>query len=179
MNADGAEAIAYLVVDAEDALNVHVRLERRLDRVQLYAAPLRNCGNARRQAARKPGENEFDRSRSIVLGRKDLRVVCFDSERLIARLLGSEPEEIAYCRAAVCAIQPLATCAPLELGRVGRLPECCPGTQQRVDVDAVVDFRGACTRGRGHSLSLLVVELCDHLQIYGSFTHRSAETITE
>src|SRR5215475_15100979 len=35
MNADGAEAIAHLVVDAEDALNVHVGLERSLDRMQL------------------------------------------------------------------------------------------------------------------------------------------------
>src|SRR6516164_7985518 len=58
MNANDAEAIAHFLVDAEDALNVHVRLERRLDHVELYAAPLRNCGNARRQAARKPGENE-------------------------------------------------------------------------------------------------------------------------
>ena len=67
VNTDGAEAIAHLVIHAEDALNVHVRLKRGPDRMQLYAASLRDRGNARREAARKTGENEFDRSRSIVI----------------------------------------------------------------------------------------------------------------
>src|SRR6516162_1985409 len=121
MNPDGAEAIAYVVVDAEDALNVHVGFERGLDRMELYAASLGDCGNARREAARKTREDEFDRSRSLVLGRKDLWVVCLDRERLVAGLLGSEPEEIANRGAAVCAIQPLAACTPLELRRLRHL----------------------------------------------------------
>src|SRR5215510_2273739 len=78
MNADSAEAIAHVVIDAEDALNVHVGFDRGLDRMELYAAPLGDRSNARREAARKTGEDEFDRSRSIVIGRKDLRVVSLD-----------------------------------------------------------------------------------------------------
>src|SRR5215468_3146159 len=95
MNADSAEAIAHVVVDAEDALNVHVGLERGLDRMELYPAPLGDRGNARREATRKTGEDEFDGSRSIVPGRKDLWVVCLDRESLAAGLLSSKPEEIA------------------------------------------------------------------------------------
>src|SRR5215468_1484921 len=66
MNADGAEAIAHLVVDAEDPLKVHVCFERRLHRAELDAASLGNCGNARREAACKTREDEFDWSRSVV-----------------------------------------------------------------------------------------------------------------
>src|SRR6516164_11018441 len=106
MNADSVEAIAYIVVDAEDALNVHVGLERGLDRMELYTAPLGDRGNARREAACKTGEDEFDWSRRIVLGRKDLRVVCLNRERLVAGLLSSEPEEIADSGAAMRAFQP-------------------------------------------------------------------------
>src|SRR5215470_4903071 len=154
MNADGAEAIAHIVVDAEDALNVHVGLERGLDRMELYAAPLGNRGNARREAARKTGEDEFDRSRSIVLGRKDLRVVCLDRERLVAGLLSSEPKEITDSGAAVRAIQPLAACAPLELRRLRHLLQGLARAEQCSHINAVVHLRVG-RHARGHCLSLL------------------------
>src|SRR5262249_32130231 len=48
MNADDAETIAHVAVDAENALKVHVGFERCLHRMELDAAPLGNCGNARR-----------------------------------------------------------------------------------------------------------------------------------
>src|SRR6516165_4271688 len=57
MNTNGAEAIAHFIVHAEDALNVHVRLKRGLDRIELYAPPLRDRGNSRREAARKTRED--------------------------------------------------------------------------------------------------------------------------
>src|SRR5262249_46614803 len=149
----GPEAIAPLGVDAETPLNTHVGLERSLDRMGLYAAALGKRGNARRETARKPGEDELDRGRSVVFGCEDLRVVCLDGERFVAGLLGSEPEETADSGAAVRAIHPFAARPPLELSRLGRLFECCTGTQQRIDVDAIIDLR-ACTRRRSH-LALL------------------------
>src|SRR6516225_4777838 len=83
MNADGTEAIAHLVVDTEDALNVHIGLERRLDGVELDAAPLGDRGDARGEAARKTGQDEFDRSRGVVLGRKDFWMICLYREGLV------------------------------------------------------------------------------------------------
>src|SRR5262249_43329988 len=46
-NANAAEAVAHIVVDAEDALNVHVAFDRRLDRAQLDIAVLSDGGDAR------------------------------------------------------------------------------------------------------------------------------------
>src|SRR5262249_11494572 len=138
MNADGAEAIAHLVVNAENALNVHVGFERRLHRIELDAAPLRNCCNAPGEAACQTRQNDFDRSRSVVLSRKDLRMVCLDRERLVAGLLSTEPEEVADRGAAVRAVQPLAACAPLELGRLRSLFQCVARAEQCSHVDAIV-----------------------------------------
>src|SRR4029453_6853097 len=80
MNPDTAKAIAHLVVDTENALNIHVRLERRLYRAELYAAPLSNGGNACREAAGKTGEYKFYRSRRIIFRCEELRMVRLDSE---------------------------------------------------------------------------------------------------
>jgi hypothetical protein len=77
-------------------------------------------------------------SRSLVLGRKDLRVVCLDRERLVAGLLSSEPEEIADSGAAVRAIKPLAGCTPLELRRLWRLLQGLARTEQCSHINAVV-----------------------------------------
>src|SRR5215472_7136911 len=158
MNADSAKAIAYVVVDAEDALNVHVGLERSLDRMELYAAPLRDCSNARREAARKTGEDEFDGSRSVVLGRKHLRVVRLDRECLVAGLLSSEPEEIADGGAAVRAIQPFAARTPLELRGLRHLLQGLACVEQCSHINAVVHL-GEGRHARGHGLSLLVSRL--------------------
>src|SRR4029450_10552667 len=45
VDADGAEAVADLVIDAEDAVQVHVGLERGLDRMKLDAAAVGDGGN--------------------------------------------------------------------------------------------------------------------------------------
>src|ERR1043166_6457470 len=103
MDADGAEPVAHVIVDAENALNVHVGLERRLDRMKLDAAPLGDRGNARGQTARQAGQNQFDRRRSMVLGGKNLGMVRLDGERVVSRLLGAEPEELSDRGAAVSA----------------------------------------------------------------------------
>src|SRR5262249_17399706 len=116
-------------------------------------------GNTRRETARKTGEDEFNRSRSIVLGRKDLRVVCLDRERLVARLLSSEPEETTDSGAAVRAIQPLAACAPLELRGLRRLLQGFARGKQRSHINAVVHHLREGRHARGHCLSLLCCEL--------------------
>src|SRR6516162_9592870 len=108
--------------------------------MQLYAPPLGDRGNARREAARKTREDEFDRSGSLVLGCKDLWVVCLDRKRLVAGLLRSEPKEIANRGAAVCAIQPLAACSPFELRGFRCLLQCFARTEQCGHVNAVVNL---------------------------------------
>src|SRR5215472_12393615 len=149
MDADGAEAITHLVVNAEDALDVHVGLERGLDEVQLYAAPLGDRGNAGSQAARKTGEDEFYGSRSVVLGCKDFWMICLDGEGLVARLLRAEPEEFADRGAAVCTVQPLAACAPHEL-RSFRCPlKCFARFEQGSHINAVFHLRESRS-ARGH-----------------------------
>src|SRR6185437_14320001 len=128
--------------------------ERGLDRMELYAASLGNRGDACRQAARKTGENELDRSRSIVLGCKDRRVVCLDRKRLVAGLFRSESEVVADRGAAVRALQPLAACAPLELRCCRCFLQSSARVKQCSHIDAVIHL---CIGrlARGHCLSLL------------------------
>ena len=155
---DGAEAVAHILVDAEDAEEVHVGLERRLDRVQLDAAALRNGGDARREAARQAGEHDLDRRRRVVLGGEHLRVIGVDGEGLAARLLRPQPEEGADGRAAVRAVQPLAAGAPLELGGLGGLLSASRAPSRAVDVDAIV---GMAVHGRvGKSVMVLNSWIC-------------------
>src|SRR4051794_12552150 len=146
VDADGAEPVAHVIVDAENALNIHVGLERRLDRMKLDAAPLGDRGNARGQAARQAGQNQFDRRRSMVLRSKNLGMVRLDGERLVSRLLGAEPEELSDRGAAVRAIQPLATGAPSELSGFRRLLQRFTRAEQSSYVDAILNLlrrRGA------------------------------------
>jgi hypothetical protein len=121
--------------------------------VKLDAAALGDGGNTGSEAAREPGKNDLHRSRRVVLGREDLRMIGFHAEILVAGLLGAEAEEVADHGAAVRSGHPFAACAPLELGGLGRLLERLAGTQQRIDVDAVVDLRGVRICRLGHSLS--------------------------
>ena len=124
MDADGAEAVAHVVVDAENALNVHVGLERRLDRMKLDAAPLGDRGNARGQTARQAGRERVRPASERCLRRRNLGMVRLDGERLVSRLLGAEPEELSDRGAAVRAVQPLATGPPFELRGFRRLLQC-------------------------------------------------------
>ena len=70
---DPAEAVADVAVDAEDALDVHVALERGRHRAQLDLAVLGDGGDAGGQAAGEADEHDFDRRRPVVLGGEDLR----------------------------------------------------------------------------------------------------------
>jgi hypothetical protein len=110
--------------------------------MELYAAPLSNRGNSRRQAACKTGEDEFDRSWSIVFGSKDFWMVCLDREGLVARLLRPEPEEFANRGTAMCTVQPLASCAPFELRCFRCLLQCFARVKQCSHINAVFHLRG-------------------------------------
>ena len=72
---DVVEAVADVAVGAEDAADVVVALDRRLDRAQLDAAVLRDRRHAGGQAARQADEEVLDRRDAVVLGREDLGVV--------------------------------------------------------------------------------------------------------
>src|SRR5262249_54767890 len=88
------------------------------------------------------------------LGRKHLRMVCLDHERLVAGLLSTEPEKVADGGAAVRAAKPLAACTPLELGRLRSFFQCLARAEKRGHVDAVVHL-GECRDARVHCLCLL------------------------
>ena len=70
-HADGVEAVAYVGVDAEDAVQVHVALDVRLDRAELDAAVLRHRGDAGGQAARERRKHDLDRGGAVVRGGED------------------------------------------------------------------------------------------------------------
>src|SRR5262252_8683749 len=58
---DVVVAVAYVAVDAEDAVEIHLAFELRLYRAQLYAAVLRNRRHTGREAAGEPDQHQFDR----------------------------------------------------------------------------------------------------------------------
>ena len=122
MDPDGAEAVADVLIDAEDAADVHVRLERRLDRMQLDAAVLGDGRNAGGEAACEAGQHDLDRRRRLVLGGEDLGMVGVDGELFLVRLLGAQPEEVLDGRAAVRSVDPFDTSTRhLKLRRAGAL----------------------------------------------------------
>src|SRR5215211_697919 len=160
LNADGAEAIAHVVVDAKYALNVHVGFKRGLDGMKLDAAPLGDGCNTRREAARETGEEDLDRSWSVVLGCEDLRVICLKRERLVAGLLGAKSEEAADRRAAMRAVHPLAGRAPLELRSLWSLLQGLARLEQRTHINSVVNLsRGRNAVRVSHCLSPVVGSL--------------------
>src|SRR5262249_24035349 len=114
---------------------------------------LRDCRYTGREAARETGEDELNRSWSIVFGRKHLRVIRLDGERLVAGLLGPQPEEVADDGAAVGAVQPRAARTPLELCSLWCLFQGLARAEQRTHVDPIVRLRdGRNGRGHGHCL---------------------------
>src|SRR5690606_21530914 len=98
---DAVEAVAYVAVYAKDALQVHARFERRLDRVQLNAAILRHGGDAGRQAGGKTDEDILHRRRTLVLGGEDFRMIGVINEVGLVRLLGAQSVKAAYDGTAV------------------------------------------------------------------------------
>src|SRR5262245_64784082 len=77
---DLAESVPDLRVGAEDAVDVHVSLDGRVDRAELDLALLRDRGDARRQAASERREGELDRGGAVVLGGELERVVGLEGE---------------------------------------------------------------------------------------------------
>ena len=130
MDADAVEAVAHVAVDAEDALDVHVALDGRLDRAELDAAILGDRGDAGREAAREPDEQELDRRHAVVLGGEDLRVVGIEGGFGAVLLLGAEAEEVRNLRAAVGAAQPFVRRPPRELRAFRRRGQRLAGAEQ-------------------------------------------------
>src|SRR5262245_56803147 len=121
--------------------------------MELDAAPLRDCRYTGSEAAREAGEDELNGSWSIVFGGKDLRMVRLYRERLVPGLLGPQPKEVADNGAAMCAVQPRAARAPLELRGVRCLLQGLARAKQRAHVDPVVRLHeGRNGRCHGHGL---------------------------
>src|SRR5262249_45022950 len=137
---DVVEAVAHVAVDAEDALDVHRPLERRLDRAQLDLAQLRDRRHAGGQAAGQAGEHHLHRRRPLVLGGEDLGVVGVEGELGLVALLLAQAVEALDAGLAVGAVQPLATRLPVELRGLGRLAQRIARAQQRIDVDSVLNL---------------------------------------
>src|SRR5215208_5180922 len=131
--------------------------------MKLNAAPLGDGCNTGREAARETRKNYFDGGWSLVLGGKDLRVICLECEIIAAGLLRTQSEEAADHRAAVGAIHPLAGRAPLELRRVRCLLQDLACLKQRTHVNSVLnpgDGRSAVVGS--HCLSPVLSVLCSH-----------------
>src|SRR5580658_2973344 len=105
---DVAVAVAYIAVDAQDALEIHLALEFCLHRSQLYSAVLRYGSHARRQATRETYEHQFYRGRTLVLGGEDLGVIGLERELSSVRLLAPESMESLHRRGGVGAASPFA-----------------------------------------------------------------------
>src|SRR5690606_6447959 len=127
---------------AEDAANIHLAFELRLDRAELNAAVLRDRRDAGGETAPKPGENQHDRRRAIVLGREDLRMIRFESKLGPMLMLLTEAVETFHVRSAMRAVQPFARGTPRELGRLGGLLQRFPCLEEGLNIDAVVDADG-------------------------------------
>ena len=141
---DGVEAVADVGV-AENALEVVVALDRRLDRAKLDLAVLGDRRDARREAAASPTSTystgvRGPRRRTLPDGRHRRPT------RSCALLL-AEAEE-ADRRGCACRSATRGG-PPGELGGLRRAGERFPRVDQRLDIDAIVD-------GGGHRLSRLL-----------------------
>ena len=148
---DAVVAVAHLGVATEDAEDVHVALDRGLDRLELDAPVLRDRRDARGEAARQAHEQELDGRRRQVLGREDLRMVGLVAEDRLVVVIGAEAAVLLDRRLAVRAAQPLVRRPPGELGGLRRVGQGVAGVEQRCDVDSVV----RCRLGRAHHRLLI------------------------
>ena len=135
---DPLEAVADLVIDSEDALDIHVAFERRRHRLQLDIAILRDRRDSGGQAAREADQDIFDRRGSQILGREALGVIGIERKRLLAPLLLAEAVEALHGRMAMGAVLPLTGGTPLELSSNGCVGERFACTDQCFHVDSVV-----------------------------------------
>src|ERR1700730_10871565 len=110
--------VADVAVDAEDAANVHLAFDLRLDGPQLDAAILRHGGNAGGQTAREADEHVLDRGDPVILRGEDLRVIRLERALGLVLLLLPESEETFDVRLTVRAVLPLAGRPPRELCRL-------------------------------------------------------------
>ena len=100
--------LLHLGVAAEDAEDVHVALDRGLDRLELDAPVLRHGRDARGEAAREAHEHELDGRRPLVLGGEDERMVGLVAEGRLVVVIGAEPAVLlGSWGLAVRATQPL------------------------------------------------------------------------
>ena len=136
------EAVADVAVDAEDALDVHVALERRRDRAQLDLAVLGDGGDAggeaagqARRARTRPASRRCPRRRRSPGGRRRSvnSVLCFCSS--------PRPKKPSTVEWLCVPFTHSQRRPPLELGGLGRRGQRLAGAEQCFDVDAVVDLR--------------------------------------
>src|SRR5436190_7998650 len=100
------EAVANVLIHAEDAAHVHPGLERRRHRAQLDLARLGDGRNAGGEAARETGKDDLHRRGRIVFGCEHLGMVGIEGELLLVLLLGAQAVEALDGGAAVGAVDP-------------------------------------------------------------------------
>src|SRR5262245_59614495 len=116
---DVVVAVPHVAVDAENAADVYLAFEGRLDRTQLDAAVLRDRCDAGRETARETDEDVLDRRDAAILGREDLRMIGLERGLRLVLLLLAESVETVDVGFAVGAALPLAGRPPREFGCVG------------------------------------------------------------
>ena len=105
---DAAEAIAHVVVYAENALHVHVPFQGRGDRAQLNVAVLGNRGDTGGQATCQANQDVLDRRSTLVLGCKKFRVVSIEGKSFLVMLFLPQAVKTFHRRMTVSAILPFA-----------------------------------------------------------------------
>lgn len=83
---DAAEAIADVLIYAENASGVHVPFYRRDDRTQLNVAVLGDRGDSSGQTTRQPNQDVLDRRSTFVLGGENLGVVGIEGKYFLVML---------------------------------------------------------------------------------------------
>ena len=137
VDADLLVAVADLVRQSEDAPQVDVTLDRRLDGGQLHAAGGGDVGDARRQTGCQTVEQDLDRGRPLVLADEHLGVVAVVLEVALVAVRATGSVEGLDPATAVGAGLPLVGRPELELGQLGLLTDHVDGGEQVGRVDAV------------------------------------------
>ena len=134
-----SEAVAGLALDAEDAGQVHVALDRGPHGAQLDARRVATVATPAVRHPARPARTISTGRHAAIGGREDLRVVRVEGERLVVRLLGADAAEVLDGGAGVDSIDPGRRRTPLELGQLRHVGHRVTSAEQRCDVDAVVD----------------------------------------
>jgi hypothetical protein len=124
---DATEAIADVLVYAEDALNIHISFDDCRDGSQLNIAVLGNRGNSRCQATRQSDQDIFNRRGPFVLGGENLGMVGVKAESSFVLLFLAQAIKALDRGIAVRPVLPFASCSPLEQRSLWSLAERLPG----------------------------------------------------